>query len=1115
MGTENIGNQIITFRYYQPATSESFNKLNYIISESGIYRGGNLTKKDPTTVTVSALTCLITDSVDDVAIRVETTADADITVTESTPYVVLRMDWQNASLNYMDILSVSYGNIQFSDLIIGRAIYEGGLLQTFFDYSRRDNSILYTDEQKKDNLLVLPTEPYSNQVSVEGGTVIVNNKILNFSGGTSPAFSSVTDGRVDLLAINDSGNLTVTEGTDAVSPVDPSFPDNSLVIARITRGSGYSIINGSHIELLRDINISGGGGGTSTAKNEWVSTIEYDINDIVAYEGTLYRSLQNLNLNFNPLSASDYWEELPLDSPTSLKNEWVSTVTYDNNDIVAHNGVLYISLQGSNLNFNPVSSSDYWTELTLDSTDALKNEWVSTVSYSLNDIVAYGGEFYRSKQNSNQGNTPSTGGDAYWEEWQFGSSGTGGGASTVDYVAEEEITKPDVVCVNSNGNIVLASKDDADLVEVVGFATEYGYNGDTVTVQKIGLLDGFESLDVGQPVFLGNNGFITQDPDNDIKIGEYRVFLGIAKSETEVDIWISEAMLYETDVQYLEAMPVGSVCYWPTSNIPTSYLPCDGRELSRTDYAELFATIGTAYGSGDGSTTFNIPDFRGYFFRAFDDRTSGNVDPFYDEMGRLRAIGEEQLDAMQIHAHNLTAESTTNANGTESIRAGAGAPDGDVSNQSILEPETLSGYDSVKTSDTETRAINIGLYAIIKVRRIDPNVPYDLDTIDDRLTNLENNLLITNKFDTGWIANSDWTNTEFTINHGLNANISELVIKMFISTDGTDDNSFEINNVEYDSSSASGYQTGTSYFAIDKNSFKVQTGADGLTMIVDSGGTLTTIDTESYYYRCVVYKPTSISYLRASLESVGSYKYSTGWVNLTDWTNANETISHNFNTGISDLIIKMFISSDGTDGNAFELNNMMVIYDSTSASNLDATYGVNFYQTDSNNILMATGANGLQYIRDTDGARVNLSTGYYKVVVYKPDVIQKYEDTNKLDLANADTDWHEIGGTGEPAFENGWVNYGGGYDTLAYRKDAMGFVHLKGAIKSGTGINVFTLPTGYRPAGNQQFAGVMVFEGSTYYDTGGQIRSDGTVRTNSSSYNDYIDFSGITFYAEG
>ena len=57
--------------------------------------------------------------------------------------------------------------------------------------------------------------------------------------------------------------------------------------------------------------------------------------------------------------------------------------------------------------------------------------------------------------------------------------------------------------------------------------------------------------------------------------------------------------------------PVGAIMPYGGDNDPAYWLICDGRAVSRTAYAELFAVIGTTYGMGDGSTTFNIPDLRG------------------------------------------------------------------------------------------------------------------------------------------------------------------------------------------------------------------------------------------------------------------------------------------------------------------------------------------------------------------------------------------------------------------------------------------------------------------------------------------------------------------------
>lgn len=58
-------------------------------------------------------------------------------------------------------------------------------------------------------------------------------------------------------------------------------------------------------------------------------------------------------------------------------------------------------------------------------------------------------------------------------------------------------------------------------------------------------------------------------------------------------------------------VPSGSVMPYAGSSAPTDWLLCSGAAVSRTTYASLFAVIGTTYGSGDGSTTFNLPDLRG------------------------------------------------------------------------------------------------------------------------------------------------------------------------------------------------------------------------------------------------------------------------------------------------------------------------------------------------------------------------------------------------------------------------------------------------------------------------------------------------------------------------
>ena len=64
--------------------------------------------------------------------------------------------------------------------------------------------------------------------------------------------------------------------------------------------------------------------------------------------------------------------------------------------------------------------------------------------------------------------------------------------------------------------------------------------------------------------------------------------------------------------------PAGTVQYFANTTPPNGYLECNGAAVNRTTYAELFAAIGTTYGAGNGTTTFNLPDLRGEFIRSFD-----------------------------------------------------------------------------------------------------------------------------------------------------------------------------------------------------------------------------------------------------------------------------------------------------------------------------------------------------------------------------------------------------------------------------------------------------------------------------------------------------------------
>lgn len=68
-------------------------------------------------------------------------------------------------------------------------------------------------------------------------------------------------------------------------------------------------------------------------------------------------------------------------------------------------------------------------------------------------------------------------------------------------------------------------------------------------------------------------------------------------------------------------LPAGMVMYFANTTAPQGWFQCNGAAISRTTYLDLFSAIGTVYGTGNGSTTFNLPDFRGQFLRAWSSAT--------------------------------------------------------------------------------------------------------------------------------------------------------------------------------------------------------------------------------------------------------------------------------------------------------------------------------------------------------------------------------------------------------------------------------------------------------------------------------------------------------------
>jgi microcystin-dependent protein len=214
-------------------------------------------------------------------------------------------------------------------------------------------------------------------------------------------------------------------------------------------------------------------------------------------------------------------------------------------------------------------------------------------------------------------------------------------------------------------------------------------------------------------------------------------------------------------------MPAGVILPFGGATAPTGWLVCDGSQVSRSQYADLFAAIGTAHGAGDGSSTFHLPDFRGRFLRGADggaardpdraSRTAANsggavgdavgsvqgnataknglsgtaAGQSYDVANRGLSSGSAGSGGSHQHGFNVNLQHTdgsyTSGESFDAgLRQGGRRRYGDVTNYDGTHGHSVSGSTdvdhthaasavTVASSDSETRPTNANVNYIIKV----------------------------------------------------------------------------------------------------------------------------------------------------------------------------------------------------------------------------------------------------------------------------------------------------------------------------------------------------------------------------------------------------------------
>jgi microcystin-dependent protein len=121
----------------------------------------------------------------------------------------------------------------------------------------------------------------------------------------------------------------------------------------------------------------------------------------------------------------------------------------------------------------------------------------------------------------------------------------------------------------------------------------------------------------------------------------------------------------------------GEIITFAGTTCPTFSLAADGSAVSRTTYSSLFTAISTRYGAGDGSTTFNLPDYRGYFLRGWDNgagRDTGSSSRTNSGGGITGDnVGTKQGDQNAAHTHTLSQRDPNNDQNVEVSSAGDAA----------------------------------------------------------------------------------------------------------------------------------------------------------------------------------------------------------------------------------------------------------------------------------------------------------------------------------------------------------------------------------------------------------------------------------------------------------
>ena len=279
-----------------------------------------------------------------------------------------------------------------------------------------------------------------------------------------------------------------------------------------------------------------------------------------------------------------------------------------------------------------------------------------------------------------------------------------------------------------NGNTIWTKETgDAASTSTLGWGSVSGgtANAQTVTVS------GFASTD-GQTFYFvagaTNSGALTLSVNGGSPISVVKPTAGgtaILTGSEVVSGNVIGVTYYSTTGQFqlvtnniAVSTPPGQVASYAMGSCPAGWLAADGSAISRSTYAVLFSNIGTAWGNGDGSTTFNVPDLRGMFVRG-----TGTNGTYPTAIGGTIGTTGYQADTYLNHNHPATSTDSGHTHGYTATSSASGPAAGGLGGQTPSQYSATTGSGTANitttvadstTGGTETRPKNYSVLYCIK-----------------------------------------------------------------------------------------------------------------------------------------------------------------------------------------------------------------------------------------------------------------------------------------------------------------------------------------------------------------------------------------------------------------